>query len=243
MKIIKSNNILKKVVVIIKKLIRELCLFTLILILFIIIFYKNKENKVTEQRKIDRQLSKQESDNEGIIDIYIEFLYGKRKAENGDDIDLLTVPTGEPGQRYSTKYAFFDSNGDGKPELHINSSRYYVIYTVRNGELTIWKDLSPSPYYFALKNGAFISYKPGSAPMNDIYTYHIYDLMGNEIWNITFLCYDANENGSYDENDDYLFDGIEISKKQWDELTAKYLYRDSEEILKIQNEIEWVNLY
>lgn len=71
MKIIKSNNILKKVVVIIKKLIRELCLFTLILILFIIIFYKNKENKVTEQRKIDRQLSKQESDNEGIIDIYI----------------------------------------------------------------------------------------------------------------------------------------------------------------------------
>ena len=101
------------------------------------------------------------------------------------------VPTGETGQRYSTKYAFFDSNGDGKPELHINSSRYYVIYTVRNDELTIWKDLSPSPYYFALKNGAFISYKPGSA----------------------------------------------------NELTAKYLYSDSEGDLKIQNEIEWVNLY
>jgi len=109
--------------------------------------------------------------------------------------------------------------------------------------LTIWKDLSPSPYYFALKNGAFISYKPGSAPMNDIYTYHIYNFMGSEIWNITFLCYDINENGSYDENDEYLFDDTEISKKQWDELTAKYLYRDSNGDLKIQNEIDWLNLY
>ena len=67
--------------------------------------------------------------------------------------------------------------------------------------------------------------------------------MGNEIWNITFLCYDTNENGSYDEDDEYLFDGLEISKKQWDELTAKYLYRDSDGDLKIQNEIEWVKLY
>lgn len=73
--------------------------------------------------------------------------------------------------------------------------------------------------------------------MNDIYTYHIYNFMGNEIWNITFLCYDTNENGSYDEDDEYLFDDIEISKKQWDELTAKYLYSDSEGDLKIQNEM------
>jgi len=196
----------------------------------------------TEEKSSNKQISEKASDIERIKIIFREFLCGKRKAKEGEDIDSLTIPTGEHGQRYSTKYAFFDSNGDGNPELHINSSRYYVIYTVQDEELTIWKDLSPNLYYFALKNGAFVSYKPGSAPMHEIYNYHIYNFAGDEVWNIPFSCYDSNENGSYDEDDEYLFHNIKVTQKQWEELTAKYLCRDSDGGLNIKNEIEWINL-
>jgi hypothetical protein len=173
---------------------------------------------------------------------YNKFLAGKISVE-GVDINYLTIPTGEPNRRMGTKYAFFDSNGDKIPELHVNSGRYYYIFSYINNKLVVFKELSPYPQYYALKNGAFICWWPGAGPMSDAYNYIIYDYMGKEVWNVTFSKFDKNENNVYDENDEYKFDDVAVSKKTWDKLTKRYLYTDKNGIEQIRNEIKWTTLY
>lgn len=174
--------------------------------------------------------------------MYNEFLDGKIIVE-GIDINFLTTPKGEPNKHYATKYALFDSNGDKIPELHINSARYYYILSYINNKLIIFKDLSPYPQFYALKNGAFISHQFGTAPISDKYNYFILDFLGNEVWEVNFSKYDKNENGIYDNNDEYMFDGVNVSKEIWDALTERYLYTDEKGIEQIQNQIEWTVIY
>jgi hypothetical protein len=180
-------------------------------------------------------------DTEKVINIYNEFLRGNIVVEEVD-INYITIPTGEPDKRYETKYAFFDSNGDGIPELHINSGRYYYIFTVTGNDLIIWKLLSPNPPYYALDNGAFISRRYGSGPMSDEYFYIIVDFSGNEVFSLRFSKYDKNANGFYDKNDEYLFDGVSVTKEIWEGLTKRYFFTDATGIEQIRNEIEWVVL-
>lgn len=179
---------------------------------------------------------------EKVIKMYNEFMDGKINVE-GIDINFLTTPKGEPNKHYAAKYALFDSNGDKIPELHINTARYYYILSYINNKLIIFKDLSPYPQFYALKNGAFISHQFGSAPISDVYKYFILDFLGNEVWEVNFSKCDKNENGIYDNNDEYLFDGVNISKEIWDALTERYLYIDEKGIEQIRNEIEWVIIY
>lgn len=174
--------------------------------------------------------------------MYNEFIDGKITVE-GIDINFITTPKGEPDKHYATKYALFDSNGDKIPELHINSARYYYILSYINNKLIIWKDLSPYLPVYALKNGAFISQYFGAAPLSDNYNYFILDFLGNKNWEVNFSKYDKNENGIYDNNDEYLFDGVNVSKEIWDALTERYLYTDEKGIEQIRNEIEWVVIY
>ena len=105
---------------------------------------------------------------------YQEFLEGKISVD-GIDIDSITVPTGEPGSHYETKYAFFDCDRNGVPELHVNSARYYYIFQYKDKNVWVYKNLSPYPYYYALQNGAFISHRMGAGPVSDGYKYSIFD--------------------------------------------------------------------
>ena len=184
----------------------------------------------------------QKTDDENSMQIYQKFLNGDISA---DDIDIsyITIPTGEPNKRYSTKYAFFDSNGDKMPELHINSGRYYYILTYNNNKLKIWKNLSPYPNYYALNTGAFISHYFGAGPKSDVYNYYIFNYTGDEILLINFSKFDSNMNGIYDENDTFVFDGVNVTKEVWESLTERYLYVDDLEIEQIKNEIIWTVLY
>lgn len=173
---------------------------------------------------------------------YYRFLAGEISAA-GIDLDDLTIPTGEPHTRYSTKYSFFDSNGDGIPELHLFSTRYYYVFTIRNKEIAVWRNLSPFPASWALKNGAFISHRFGTAPMSDEYSYFNLNFAGHEVDRINFSKYDKNENGVYDEHDDYWFDRVSVTKQVWDGLTQRYLGLDSAGNEEIRNQIEWTVLY
>ena len=152
---------------------------------------------------------------------YQEFLEGKISVD-GIDIDSITVPTGEPGSHYETKYAFFDCDRNGVPELHVNSARYYYIFQYKDKNVWVYKNLSPYPYYYALQNGAFISHRMGAGPVSDGYKYSIFDTFGNEIFSIGFTKYDENGNGTYDEDDEYIFDDVIVTKDEWEKLTRKY---------------------
>lgn len=181
------------------------------------------------------------TDIEKATEVYNQFLKGEISV--GDiDIDYLTIPTGEPDKHYAASYAFFDSNGDGIPDLHVRS-RYYYIFTLEKGELVIWNTLGSNPMLFALDNGTFISRKYGAAPMHDMYNYIIYDFSGKEIFSLGFSKYDLNENDSYDSDDEYLFGSVDVSKEQWEALTSKYLYIDQKGVEQVRNEIQWNILF
>ena len=161
---------------------------------------------------------------------------------DGIDIDFITTPKGEPDKRYDTQYAVFDCDGNGEAELHVQSARYYYIFQYKNGALQLYKNLSPYPHYYALKNGAFISHDFGAGPLSDEYRYYIFDTYGNETFSIGFTKYDKNFNGEYDEGDEYVFDNVEVTKDIWEKLTERFLYIDEDGIERIKNEIEWTDL-
>lgn len=179
-------------------------------------------------------------DEEEVMGLYQEFLDGKREIE-GLSIDELTVPTGETGRRYPTKYAFGDANGDNIPELHVNSARYYYVFSFRDGNLFVWNDFTGS-YCFPLKDGGFIFWSMGMFK-DELYNYHTYDYDGEEKYGICFSWDDFNNNKIHDKEDEYLFDDEAVTQDQWNKLTQKYLYQDEDNIWRIANELEWTILY
>lgn len=172
------------------------------------------------------------------MEFYEDFLQGKRKAisENMGEIGItdITIPKGEPEKYYSSKYVYFDSDKDGLKELHVKSARYYYIIKYENGNLMIWKQLSPD--WEPLDNGAFLEERIFSAPTYTVYSYSVVDCNGNDAFEINFGTYDSNYNGIQDENDEYYFDGLKVEKNTWDTLTNRYLSVGNDEI-------EWVILY
>lgn len=173
-----------------------------------------------------------EQNNNKAIKLYENFLKGNITIE-GVDISYLTIPTGEPNRRYPTKYSYFDSSGDGVPELHVKSSKYYYILTVSNNELQIWKNLTDQ-YYVALNNGAFLKYYPINAFNKIEYDFIIFDFMGDEIWKLNFY-----KTG----DEEYFFSDVEVTKDQWNMLTDQFFYIDNKGVLQIKNEIQWTVLY
>lgn len=206
----------------------------------------NLQGKVGESTKEKPKIAPMQSmdavgiDQEEAINIYTDFLNGDRELD-GLHIDELTIPTGEEERRYPTKYAFQDSNDDGIPELHINSTRYYYVFSFKNGEPYVWKNFMGS-YCFPLKDGGFIVWSVRTFK-DDLYTYCKYNCEGQEIYSVSFSWDDSNDNGIHDENDEYLFDDKKVTQDQWNNLTKEYLYQDEEGVWRIANELDWIILY
>ena len=64
------------------------------------------------------------------VQAYEEFIAGERKIA-GWHIDKLAIPTGEPDSRYRTIYAITDSVRDGIPNLHVRTSRVFLIFPIK----------------------------------------------------------------------------------------------------------------
>jgi len=134
------------------------------------------------------------------------------------------------------RYAFFDMNGDGIPELHLRTLFYYDILTCRNGELCVWKSLNTVAE--PLNNGAVLITRTDLDNFSG-YTYIEYDFLGNETLRIDF-----GESSKHFFNDDgwiyastsyYYFEGEEVSKEEWDTLTEPYFSIGSDKI-------EWIDV-
>jgi len=201
---------------------------------------------IAEVRKIDEEklLEKldesantfQSVDNiDTILELYNKFLHNEISVDS-IDIDFIATVTKESKHHYDPHYAFFDSNGDGAPELHVKSARYCYVYTYRKNELVTWAVLSPEPYHYALNDGAFIAWLPMGR--EDFFCYFILDYLGNETCSVYF----SKEYG--DENITYRFEGEEVSKEDWQELGSKYFDFDYNDISKyIRNQVEMTALY
>jgi len=178
-------------------------------------FPKIESNELTEEKTIE---------------LYNRFLNGEISAKDGTNMDSILIPTGEPDERRSYNYAFFDSSGDGLPELHISSFAYYI-FTVKDGSLAIWQLFEGTPFYYPLKNGAFIARRYRETQ----YRYYIFNHSGKEMFSLSFAKQDIN----FDGTDEYFFNNIEIDKKTWNQLTEPYLYIDEQGLEQIRNQIEF----
>ena len=177
-----------------------------------------------------------ENDNDA-MEHYEAFLMGKECAYAGEEtFDIISFirPTKEPDKHYATRYTYFDSDEDGQSELHIRSVRRYEIITYRNGRLEVWKTLTRD--YELLNNGAFLCTTAISAPVVWCYTYVELDNEGNEIVEVGFSTCNTNQNEVCDDEDEYSFEGQEVTMNEWNELTQKYFEIGTDEI-------EWVTLF
>ena len=174
------------------------------------------------------------------IELYQEFLTGNTRVD-GWDIDEMATPKNEPDKRNATWYAFCDSTGDHIPELHVKAGQYYKIFTIRDNKMTVWKDLSPTHYYFPLNNGTFLRYYSESAFNQITYDYIIYNTLGDEIWSIRF--YTKYGIDRTPEKTEFYFADVKVTEEQWNELTNQFLYTADDGSVVIRNEVEWVTLY
>lgn len=180
---------------------------TLICLLFIsaILYYTWKNN-----------FSLKETSKDSCIEAYKLFLRGNKTAGIEGGFCTFDTLINNYGSKYNEiKYAFFDMNGDGNPELHICSPRFYIILTLRNNDIVLWRE--ESIYSKPLNNRAILYSRSGGAPPHIDYKYSVFNFYGEITEEISFEKYDNNE------KDLYLFSGVEVTKDIWYKLTDKYL--------------------
>ena len=152
------------------------------------------------------------------FNLYYEFLIGEISSSvNGNEDSIIDIYDIFHVEENYNKYTFFDSNHNGVPELHLSSMRDYRILECIDDELVLI--YSGSGYETLLNNGALLYTRRGGGPEHIDYIYKELDY-DNSICQITFSKYNTNND---DEDDLYIFDDEEISKKEFDEKTNDYL--------------------
>ena len=206
-----------------KKIIIAIALFLCIVLIF---FVGWKSGILIENNKKYNNENVKQSN---CMELYKAYIKGNQSVSVGNKTYTINDMVYEYASTLEEiKYAFFDMNGDGNPELHIRTSRFYIILTCKKEELVFWCE--ESVYSTPLNNRAMLYIRSGGAPEHISYEYKIFDFYGNIAEQISFEKYDDNEDGSFGENDLYLFSDVQISKIAWDELTKKYLSISSDQI-------------
>ena len=159
---------------------------------------------------------------EDVWKVYENFLNGNLEVEEGEyriTINEIFDFDREEILNYN-QYALFDINEDGIPELHVRSVRCYYILTYKDDELAIWHTYTP--YNYPLNNGAIFYMRPGGAPTHINYAYEVCDFDGNLVFRVDFSRYDEFEEENLKGDALFIFDGVEVSKEDWDLLTEEY---------------------
>lgn len=185
------------------------------------------------------------------IEIYQEFIWGKREIDGWhiDDLTLVdvsgiraaSIPITE-AERYPTRYALWDTNGDGIPELHFDSARYYYVFSYKDGNAFVWMDLTNGIECIPRKDGGFITWSIGTFKSN-LFVYHNFDYCGEDRYRLEFSWDDTNMNDIHDKEDEYLFDDVPVSQDIWEKLVKRYICQDENGTWAFVDELDWVILY
>lgn len=181
------------------------------------------------------------------MELYQKFLAGEISVEyEGEwlNADTLGVPKGEPEKRDNILYSFFDINGDGTPELILAYARKYLYLSVDDEDLFVWNSFYSSfPLDINKRKEHITNAWTGLVGAEEVYNVYLLDYSGEKLFELQFKRYDYNADGEFDENDKYTFDGVDVNREQWMQLTRKYLYTDGNGYERTKDEIEWEVLY
>ena len=162
---------------------------------------------------------------EQIMQFYEEFLAGERsiKSKSGYTHHIDGNFYGD----HKGRYAYFDVNGDGIPELHVKGGLYQIFSCV-NGELVFWIGFPNTAKL--LNSGAILNENAEDKEYRIAYYYTVLDSYGNEQSRINLKKLYPNQNGAYDETSEYWFGSEELSMEEWDARTEKYFSIGSDKI-------------
>lgn len=203
--------------------------------------WQEKGNNLETAHLSDKALDETEKIKK-TMELYQLFLDGEISVEyDGELLNAFTlgIPKGEPEKRSSVSYSYLDINGDGAPELILSFARQYLYLSVKDEELFVWRYVFFSfPLYITERREHISQVWAGIVGAEESYNCYLLDYSGYELYNLQFSRFDANQDGNFDENDEYTFDNVKVSKEQWVQLTRKYLYTDDEGNEQIKDKIE-----
>jgi hypothetical protein len=203
---------------------------TILIIIFILFGCTDKEWSQAEKEQNKEGLLER---NMKILETYENFLRGKQPAlgsiygteDYSDEFYVDQINYFTQGDRFT----ICDANGDGIPDLYLNSTICQVIISYRNEELIL---LHYSLYADLLSNGAWLYKRLGGAPTYISYRYWEEEFMdffdgsySKERFSIEFEKLDTDDGEQYDNDDafDYFeIEGVEVTREEWNKETAKY---------------------
>lgn len=204
------------------------------------IFLADKRDTKEKKQNSVETIESMEAACENAICGYNEFLANERSIA-ATTIEEIYTPTGEPDRRYVTYYLIHDIDGDGIPELHVQTCREYLVFSYKNGKFYMLKGFFSDPTdYYLTKDGILIYISTSTIERRDFWKCFKLDSKGNETDLDWFYRIEINENNYYDEDDIYVFNETECTMEEWIENTRKYLYTDENGWEHIRDEVEWM---
>lgn len=176
---------------------------------------------------------------EEAMEVYEAFLNGERNSNSGMGIEEIIFPKGEPDKPWATRYAYNDLTGDGLPELIIETASVIWrdwILTYQDGELVTWHyqiSMGNMTQDFYGNGDLLREYTLGNRPYFDR-EYLVINKQGEEVWYIQYFWDDEEHDGDRIPGEVYSFDGIEMTRENWEKCINK---------LPDADELEWIVLY
>ena len=168
--------------------------------------------------------------NQNYKNIYKQFLKGEKTAldENGVAKPLTDYILAD---YYIDEYVytFYDLTGDGIPELCVDAMPWMDFFTIKNGELHHW--YTETIYGQLLNNGAILKERHGGAPEHINYEYYELDENASKKFSISFSWWDKTTLNGKEYPEFYEINGQEVSKKEYEEQTNKYLTIGNDKIV------------
>lgn len=147
--------------------------------------------------------------------------------KNGQTLSISHFKEKETND-YQSKYAIYDMNGDGVPELCIKTVFGLYFFTVKDKNIVFWRE--DTSYSQPLNNMAILSERTESAPEHTQYVYTVVGYSGNELLKIEFCKYAQTEFQGEDYPEKYFINNVEVSKSVYEELTTPLLDVGTEKI-------------
>lgn len=112
-------------------------------------------------------------------------------------------------------YFVQDLTGDGIPELYNNNPGHQPIWSVKDGQVIIIG--GTDTYTKIAPNGGYFFHRPGGAPTHDRYWYKWLSPESKTLPEASFSDWHPGNEPDY-----YEFNGEEVTKEEWEILTAPY---------------------
>lgn len=168
--------------------------------------------------------SKSESYNTAIA-AYNEFLNGIIAAQSDTKFIYINEMENSSLQSGINRFALFDMNKDGTPELH-TEGHSYTIFSIRDGNVVqVYENDAGFDSHFLLKKPALMSIK------NSTGTTYRYTTIDSMLVSTTIEFFDPESDSA---NAPYYFNNVTVTKKQYDMLSKVYL-----ELLQDPATVQW----